>query len=287
MCRWLAYSGGPVNVGDLLFGPERSIVSQSLTSYEGAETTNGDGFGVGWYADGADHPSRYRSVEPAWNDVNLRDIVSELRSRMVVAHVRASSGTAVQLTNAHPFRRDRMLFAHNGVVEHFHELRRRLLFDLESSSFEEIEGTTDSEVLFHLAVDRGLADDPKVALERTVAHVEQAARDEGVEPMIQLSCVVADGERMCAIRYATSGEPRTLYHSTDAATLKAAYPHVERFRRFDERAHALVSEPMSELPGVWNRVPASSFVTFVDGAERIESFDPSRHRTRSRVGAHT
>ena len=52
MCRWLAYSGAPVLLEELLYKPENSLVEQSLHSRLGAETTNGDGFGVGWYGDG-------------------------------------------------------------------------------------------------------------------------------------------------------------------------------------------------------------------------------------------
>jgi len=49
MCRWLAYTGSPVLLTDVLYTPVHSLIDQSLHSKLGAETTNGDGFGVGWY----------------------------------------------------------------------------------------------------------------------------------------------------------------------------------------------------------------------------------------------
>ena len=49
MCRWLAYSGSPVRLDDLLYKPANSLVMQSKHARMGVETTNGDGFGVGWY----------------------------------------------------------------------------------------------------------------------------------------------------------------------------------------------------------------------------------------------
>ena len=49
MCRWLAYTGSPILVKDVLYTPAHSLIDQSLHSKLGAETTNGDGFGVGWY----------------------------------------------------------------------------------------------------------------------------------------------------------------------------------------------------------------------------------------------
>ena len=48
MCRWLAYSGSPVSIHTLLYRPQHSLIDQSLHSKLGVETTNGDGFGVGW-----------------------------------------------------------------------------------------------------------------------------------------------------------------------------------------------------------------------------------------------
>jgi hypothetical protein len=56
MCRWLAYSGSPISIEALLYTPVHSLIDQSLHSELGAETTNGDGFGVGWYDDETDEP---------------------------------------------------------------------------------------------------------------------------------------------------------------------------------------------------------------------------------------
>src|SRR4051795_13742421 len=64
MCRWMAWFGQPVPVEDVLFKTPHGIVDQSLHSRLGAETTNGDGFGLGWYGRG-DVPGVYHSVEPA------------------------------------------------------------------------------------------------------------------------------------------------------------------------------------------------------------------------------
>ena len=52
MCRWMAWHGQPVLIEELLFKTQHGIVDQSLHSRMGAEPTNGDGFGVGWYGAG-------------------------------------------------------------------------------------------------------------------------------------------------------------------------------------------------------------------------------------------
>ena len=103
MCRWLAYTGSPILLTDVLYTPAHSLIDQSLHSRLGAETTNGDGFGVGWY-DAAPVPGVFRGIEPAWNDANLRELAGHVSSPLFFAHIRAAIGSAVQQTNCHPFR---------------------------------------------------------------------------------------------------------------------------------------------------------------------------------------
>jgi predicted glutamine amidotransferase len=71
-----------------------SLIDQSPHSRLGAETTNGDGFGVGWY-DAAPVPGVFRSIEPAWNDANLRELAGHVSSPLFFAHIRAAIGSAV------------------------------------------------------------------------------------------------------------------------------------------------------------------------------------------------
>ena len=65
----------------------------------GAEPTNGDGFGLGWYGTG-EGPGIYRSVSPAWGDPNLRELAAHVESPLFMTHVRAAIGSPVQETNA-------------------------------------------------------------------------------------------------------------------------------------------------------------------------------------------
>jgi glutamine amidotransferase len=152
MCRWLAYSGAPLYLEELIFKPEHSIIDQSLSAREGPSTTNGDGFGIGWFGS-RDTPGVYKDIQPAWNDANLRHLAEQIRSHMFLAHVRAATGgTPVQQTNCHPFRHGRWLFLHNGRVRDFPRVRRDLDFGVNPSLYNFMEGTTDSEVMFHLAL---------------------------------------------------------------------------------------------------------------------------------------
>src|SRR4030095_6114539 len=191
MCRWLAYSGSPIRLEELLVKRDRSLIDQSLHARQGATTTNGDGFGVGWYQEG-ESPRLFRSVHPSWTDRNLRELAAGISSPLFLAHIRASTGTAIQETNTHPFRYGRWLFMHNGLVREFPRLKRDMLLAVDPSLIPSIEGSTDSELLFHLALTFGLEDDPVAALERMVGFVEDLGERHGVEKPAQLSVGVTD-----------------------------------------------------------------------------------------------
>ena len=180
MCRWMAWLGQPVLIEELLFKSQHGIVDQSLHARMGAEPTNGDGFGLGWYGGGAG-PAVYRSVSPAWADPNLRELAAHVESPLFMAHVRAAIGSPVQETNCHPFRRGEWLFVHNGFLADFHLLRRDLMLAIDPELFAEVQGSTDTEVVFYLALTLGLEEDPIGALEATVGLIEDTARGRGTQ----------------------------------------------------------------------------------------------------------
>jgi len=266
MCRWMAWHGQPVIVEELLFKSQHGLIDQSLHDRMGAETTNGDGFGLGWYGTG-DGPGVYRSVSPAWGDPNLRDLAGHIESPLFMAHVRATSGSAVQETNCHPYRHGHWLFVHNGLITDFHALRRDLMLAVDPSLFANIQGSTDSEVLFHLALTNGLDDDPLAALERTIGFVEAAAARRGIAKAVQASIGVSDGERLWAVRYSTEGHSRTLFASGDAHSLKQLHPENPRLQRMRDEDCLVVSEPFSDLPGAWHEIGESTALIVRPGGE--------------------
>jgi predicted glutamine amidotransferase len=268
MCRWMAWHGQPVILEELLFDSPHGLIDQSLHSRLGAETTNGDGFGVGWYGTGKG-PGVFHSVSPAWGNANLRELAAHIESPLFMAHVRATSGGAIQETNCHPFKHGEWLFVHNGLVNEFNVLRRDLMLAIDPSLFANIEGSTDSEVLFHLALTFGLKDDPVGALEQTLGLVESLADSHGVGEALQASIGVSDGTRLWAVRYATVGPARTLFHSADVESAKAVYHSDSRLERVREGDVLVVSEPFSDLPGLWVEIPESTALE-VDARGSVE-----------------
>jgi glutamine amidotransferase len=275
MCRWLAYSGTPLLLEDLLFTPAHSLIDQSLHSRLGATTTNGDGFGVGWY-DGSDTPAVFRSIEPAWNDRNLRELAGHIRSELVFAHIRASTGTPVQQTNCHPFRRGNWLWMHNGAIRGFHKVKRELVLAIDSELFPDIEGSTDSETFFYLALTFGLRDDPASAVSRAVGFIEDVGYRHGVEYPVQMTVATSDGVNVWAFRYSSEGRSRTLYYSTDVPTLREVYPDLALLQAVGDEARLVVSEPLGDLPGAWTEVPESSWGVVQPGQDELHPFQPLR-----------
>jgi predicted glutamine amidotransferase len=273
MCRWLAYSGTPVLLEELLFRPAHSLIDQSLHSQLGAETTNGDGFGVGWYGEGS-RAAVFKSVEPAWNDRNLRELAAHIRSGLVFAHIRASSGSPVQQTNCHPFRHDGWLWMHNGVIRDFHEIKRDLLLAIDRSLFPDIEGSTDSEAFFFLALTMGLADDPPAAVEQAVGYIEHIGREHGVEYPIQMTVATSDGRSVWAFRYSSEGKSRSLFYSTRVDTLREQYPDNPVLHKLSDESRLVVSEPLGDLAGAWNEVPESSWGVIQEGQDELQPFTP-------------
>ena len=275
MCRWIAYLGTPVTLDELLYKPANSLVMQSLHSRLGAEPTNGDGFGVGWYDSHAPTPGLFRSTEPAWSDANLRELAQHVVSGAIFAHVRATSGSPVQQTNCHPFRHDRWLFMHNGLIAGFRTLKRDLQLAIDPELFPTIEGTTDSETLFHLALTFGLTDDPVRAVAAAVGLVEDVARRRGVEYPVQGTFATTDGERMWAFRYSSEGRSRSLFHNQDVGVLRQQYPDNPVLHELSDDTHVVVSEPLGDLRGAWLEVPESTCLLVGGGAQELVPFAPA------------
>jgi predicted glutamine amidotransferase len=274
MCRWNAWFGQPIAPDELLYQSQHGLIDQSLHSRMGVETTNGDGFGLGWYSPGKPIPARYRSVTPAWSDANLRDLAANIESPLWLAHIRATTGTAVQQTNCHPFRHGRWLFVHNGCINDFHRFRRELLLSIDPAYFDGITGSTDSETLFYLALSFGLEEDPLGAVERAVGVGEAVGRDHGVEHPVQMTLGFSNGEKLWAVRYSSEGKSRTLFASADPGTIQELYPANERLGRLTAEDRVVVSEPLADLPGAWVEVPEATAVVIQPGTDERHAFTP-------------
>lgn len=270
MCRWLAYSGAPIFMDEVLFKTDHSLIDQSLRASDTSSTTNGDGFGIGWYGK-RNVPGVYKDIRPAWNDKNLQALAAQIESPMFLAHVRATTGSPVQRTNCHPFNHEKWLFVHNGAINQFDKLHRDLAIAVSPQLFPYISGSTDSELMFLLALTFGMDGDVHAGISRMAGFVEHTAAQNGVENALEMTLGISDGESLFAFRYSSAGESRSLFHSASRDATMEIAPEAGRFSR---NARAIVSEPLSDLEAEWVSVPESTFVTINAGEISCAPFAP-------------
>jgi glutamine amidotransferase len=210
-------------------------------------------------------PGLYKGTQPAWGDENLADLASQIRTPMFMAHIRAATGTPVQRSNCHPFRHGRWLFQHNGEIHEFKRLKRDLVLAIAPEFFPHIAGSTDSELMFLLALTFGLQDDPIRGVERMIRFVEDVAHAHDVANPLQMTLAIMDGQNLYAFRYASGGKAHTLFHNASVATLRRQFPAVEMFT---DDARAVVSEPLGSpesVREVWIEIPQASAVVVSAG----------------------
>jgi glutamine amidotransferase len=255
MCRFLAFQGEPILMETLVAAPCHSLIHQSLHANEAKTETNGDGFGVGWYGE-RETPGLYRELRPAWSDENLLSIVSQVRSHLFFAHVRAATGTATSRANCHPFAHGRYLFMHNGQIGGWAAVRRRVEAMIPDELYAARAGTTDSEAIFLAALSRGLDHDPVGAMTATLRDVKAHMRAARVDEPLRFTATLTDGHTVWAFRWACDARPATLYYKKGPTGL------------------LLVSEPIDADRGCWHEVPRGGTLIAAPGQPlRLERMD--------------
>ena len=159
MCRWLGYLGSPIEPRELLYDPERSLIEQSRRHAPTWPCRNGDGFGLGWYGR-REVAAIFHSATPGMGGpqpahAGLGDLLAA-----VLAHVRAATGTPVQETNCHPFAMGPMDVRPQRLRRRVRGPAPRHAAGGAARPVPEHQGTTDSELLFHLALTFGLRGGP-------------------------------------------------------------------------------------------------------------------------------
>jgi glutamine amidotransferase len=197
-----------------------------------------------------------------------------VRAPLFVAHVRAATGTPTQETNCHPFRFGRWLFVHNGLIRDYPMLRRDLMIAVAPHLFRWIEGSTDSEVMFFLALTFGLERDPRGALEQMAGLIEEVGRRYDVAYPLNMTVCVTDGEQVVAVRYSSESASRSLFHSTSFRQLRALYPDDPRILAAGDDAFLVLSEPLIEVHGVWEEIPEATILMAKRGEIERQRFAP-------------
>ena len=224
MCRWLAYSGSPILMKEVLYAGHK-LVGRPEPAFAARRRADQRRRVRRRLVRRPPTPGRlpqHRAglERPATCD----ELAGHISSPLFFTHIRAAIGSAVQQTNCHPFRHDHWLFMHNGYINEFATIKRDLVLAVDPSLYPEIQGQADTEVLFYLALTLGLQDDPPTAVGQAIGLVEAVADRHGVPHPFQGTVATTDGESIWAFRYSSERNSRSLFYTTDVPTLRELYP---------------------------------------------------------------
>ena len=258
MCRWLAYSGSPILMKEVLYGGTNSLVDQSLHSRLGAETTNGDGFGVGWYG-APDTPGMFHSTD-------RRGTTRTCASSPATSARRCSSPTSARRSAAPCSRPTATRSAMTAGCS----------CTTATSTSSPRSSATSSSPSTHRSIRRSRArptprccsTSPSPSAWRTTPRPRSGKRSgsskrspsrHDVPHPFQGTIATTDGKSIWAFRYSSERNSRSLFYTTDVPTLRKLYPERAELQEFSDDARLIVSEPLGDVAGVWNEVPESTW----------------------------
>ena len=255
MCRWTAWIGAPIFVEDLVTVPSHSLIHQSQSANECKSPINGDGFGLAWY-DQRPEPGIFRDILPAWSDANLKSLAAQVRSGLFMAHVRASTGSAISRNNCHPFAAGKWSFMHNGQIGGFEEFRGIADMQLSNDVYRFRKGATDSELLFLLALTEGLSEDPVGAFQRALGTLHALSLKFGHAPHVRVGAAFSNGEELWALRLASDRFAPTVYYRKDE----------------QKNGWCVASEALDAQQSGWTALPPDTIVRFTKAKISISRF---------------
>ncbi len=275
MCRLYAmHANEPTRVECSLVGAQNALMAQSMGDSEGL--MHGHGWGVADYPDGI--PIVEKQTWAAFHGEHFSKKASRVYARTVVAHVRRATVGPPGIENTHPFTHGRWIFAHNGTVPNFLQLRTPLLEALDPLQRNEVHGTTDSELVFRYLLtlwsrhpERDLLATVRSGLEQVVLwsmEIDPTAR-------IGLNIILTDGNQLVGSRL-----NRSLWFLERENVFLCPIcekSHVHHQPKTDYCAAEIASEPITNADN-WKAVPNGT-VFSVDNDYRLR-FEPFSERVQ-------
>lgn len=140
-----------------LFGFRSVLTSQvhsSLVSADNALMGQSEfhphGWGVVYYQEKTPHV--IKSGESALKDQLFKKVSGIVSSETVLAHIRKATQGESSILNSHPFQYGPWVFAHNGNIENFEDIKEEITNKIPSKFRKYILGNTDSETLFYYLI---------------------------------------------------------------------------------------------------------------------------------------
>jgi predicted glutamine amidotransferase len=245
MSRLFAYMGNDQDrVKCALYPARKLLVADS------AAKASFDAWGLGFYQGG--EVLLQRRPKPPTEPVDFYALVKDLRTDVIIGHVRQGTVGKPKNENTHPFRFRSWLFAHHGTIPGFDGVRDELSRAVPDFLRRNVRGQTDSEHLFHVMLaflhDAGKLDDINVttaqvrdAVRGALALVEKAAGKAATDAM-ECALALTNGRILVATRHGAPvylQERSSLY---DCAVCREPPPRDKRVDHEHLRSVLLVAD---------------------------------------------
>lgn len=244
MCRLYAMSASePTRVECSLVHAQNALMQQSRQDAEGL--VHGHGWGVADYRDGL--PLIEKQTWAAFHGEHFKKTAARVYARTVVAHVRRATVGGTSIENTHPFHHGNWIFAHNGTIPHFPEVRDLMMPHIDPLFQNDIKGTTDSEHMFYYLLTLR-QHHPNEELRQVVAvglnHIRRWCAEVEPQAKVGLNVVLTNGVELVGSRLG-----RTLWHlrreTIDTCKI-CGRTHVRHEAGADYRAIEIASEPITD-----------------------------------------
>jgi glutamine amidotransferase len=284
MCRFAIFIGDPVILAEFIIRPSHSIIYQSFGCTERSTPLNGDGFGIAWYRpDIQPTPGVFKSISPAWSNKNLLSLCEVTQSPCILAHVRAASpGSSVTEANCHPFCWKDLTFVHNGDIGCFKKIKKKIVHLLSEESFLLIEGSTDSEHIFALFIDKyrqfeGSENALSNALKETLQEIMTLVEPYSDKFECTLNIGITNGKEVLCSRYSTGKSCLSLYYSTKVYFGKKLSESID----IVSHGTIIASEPLGHDRNMWKEAPVNSIIHITEKRELLYHSIPTFQSTKS------
>ena len=209
------------------------------------------------------------------DSLDFADMIDDVRSDIIIAHIRRATVGELRTDNTHPFRYRHWMYASKGTVSAWIDVRTKLYESLPQFLKRSLRGETDSELLFHLFLsflhDGGTLDHHTVsaadafgALKSSLGLLDRIAKESGVGAT-KLNILMATPEYLLASHRGAPMAYRILLGREDLEPLfaqkgseKLRMPDLEPCRL------AVVASDFQDdrIPQGWTEVPAGAMIAF-------------------------
>jgi glutamine amidotransferase len=258
------FIGNRADLGVRLLDHHKNLLSVKRATDEAL------GWGVGFYQAG-EVLLRRRPIDDR-NELNLADTIENVRTDLLLGHVRHATTGQLRTENTHPFRYRLWLWAQTGTIAGFDQLRLRLFDSQPAFLRRNVRGDTDSELFFYLFLsflhDAGHLDDSRIApdhacaaLRASISLVDRLSLEEG-HPQNTGDIMVSDGEHLFAVHRGGTTAMRELRGKSDVEEVLGTDPKKHlRVPSIESTHFSVIASGIDQVPDSWTPLDDRTIVT--------------------------